>query len=102
MPLLSIGGKAPAFEATDQDGEAVTLRDFRGSNVILYFYPKDDTPGCTKEACSFRDVWARFRRRKIAVLGVSVDDARSHRESKVSADAKHASSRFAPPNSTTT
>ena len=80
MPLLSIGDKAPAFEATDQDGEAVTLRDFRGSNVILYFYPKDDTPGCTKEACSFRDVWARFRRRKIAVLGVSVDDARSHRK----------------------
>ena len=80
MALLSVGDKAPGFRTTDQDGEPVSLSDFKGKKVVLYFYPKDDTPGCTKEACGFRDGWSKFRRRKIAVLGVSVDDAKSHRK----------------------
>ena len=80
MALLSIGDKAPAFRTTDQDGEPVSLSDFKGKKVVLYFYPKDDTPGCTKEACSIRDGWSQFRRKKVAVLGVSVDDAKSHRK----------------------
>lgn len=80
MALLEVGDKAPAFKSTNQDGEAVSLGDFKGKKVVLYFYPKDDTPGCTKEACSFRDGWSKFRKRGIAVLGVSVDDAKSHRK----------------------
>ena len=80
MTLLAVGDKAPDFESTDQDGETVSLKDFRGRKVVLYFYPKDDTPGCTKEACSFRDGFATFRRRKIEVLGVSVDDEKSHKK----------------------
>ncbi len=80
MALLSVGDKAPDFRAKDQDGRTVSLKDFRGQKLVLYFYPKDDTPGCTKEACSFRDIWARFRKQKLAVLGVSVDDAASHKK----------------------
>jgi peroxiredoxin Q/BCP len=80
MKLLGIGDKAPDFQTTDQDGERVSLKDFRGRKVVLYFYPKDDTPGCTKEACSFRDGFAAFRRRKIEVLGVSADDEKSHKK----------------------
>ena len=80
MALLSVGEKAPNFRSVDQDGKPVSMGDFKGQRVVLYFYPKDDTPGCTKEACSFRDDWAKFRKRKIAVLGVSVDDARSHKK----------------------
>jgi thioredoxin-dependent peroxiredoxin len=80
MALLEVGDKAPEFRTVDQDGEAVSLKDFRGRRVVLYFYPKDDTPGCTKEACSFRDGYSKFRRRKIEVLGVSVDDEKSHKK----------------------
>jgi thioredoxin-dependent peroxiredoxin len=80
MALLAVGDKAPAFRTKDQDGNTVSLRDFLGQKVVLYFYPKDDTPGCTKEACSFRDGWALFRKRKIAVLGVSADDEKSHKK----------------------
>ena len=80
MALLSVGDKAPAFATKDQDGKTVKLSDFKGQKVVLYFYPKDDTPGCTKEACSFRDAWAQLKRRKVAVLGVSVDDEKSHRK----------------------
>jgi len=80
MALLSVGDKAPGFRTTDQDGEPVSLSDFKGKKVVLYFYPKDDTPGCTKEACSFRDVWPKLRRKKVEILGVSVDDAKSHRK----------------------
>ena len=80
MALLSIGDKAPGFATVDQVGEKVSLSDFKGRKVVLYFYPKDDTPGCTKEACSFRDAWAQFRKRKVAVLGVSVDDEKSHKK----------------------
>jgi len=80
MALLAVGDKAPAFKTTDQDGEAVSLGDFKGKKLVLYFYPKDDTPGCTKEACSFRDGWSKFRKRGVAVLGVSTDDEKSHRK----------------------
>ena len=80
MALLSVGDKAPAFATKDQDGKTVKLSDFKGQKVVLYFYPKDDTPGCTKEACSFRDAWAQLKRRKVAVLGTSVDDEKSHRK----------------------
>ena len=80
MALLEVGDKAPAFKTKNQDGDAVSLGDFKGRKVALYFYPKDDTPGCTKEACSFRDAWARFRKKGIAVLGVSIDDEKSHRK----------------------
>jgi len=80
MALLEIGDGAPDFRTVDQDGEPVKLSDLRGKKVVLYFYPKDDTPGCTKEACSFRDAWSAFRKRKIEVLGVSAQDEKSHRK----------------------
>ena len=80
MAFLEVGDKAPAFKTTNQNGDAISLADFRGRKVVLYFYPKDDTPGCTKEACSFRDGWSKFRKRGLAVLGVSTDDEKSHRK----------------------
>jgi thioredoxin-dependent peroxiredoxin len=73
------GKAAPAFTLKDADGNAVSLKDFTGSNVVLYFYPKDDTPGCTKEACGFRDLWDAIRKTGTVVLGVSPDDGASHR-----------------------
>ena len=78
--FLEVGDKAPAFKAKDQEGETVSLSDFKGKKLVLYFYPKDDTPGCTKEACSFRDGWSKYRKRGVAVLGVSTDDEKSHRK----------------------
>ena len=77
MALLEIGDRAPAFQTVDQDGEPVKLSDFRGKKVVLYFYPKDDTPGCTKEACGFRDSWSELKKLGAVVLGVSADDAAS-------------------------
>ena len=77
---LKEGDKAPEFALPSQDGNMIRLTDFRGKTVILYFYPKDDTPGCTKEACSFRDNVSRFKELKTEILGVSVDDAKSHKE----------------------
>ena len=77
---LNIGDKAPALSLPDQSGEPVSLKDFMGKQVVLYFYPKDDTPGCTKEACSFRDAFADFKKRGIEVLGVSVDSEASHKK----------------------
>src|SRR5512144_1554134 len=74
------GKKAPAFTLTDQDGKKVSLSDFAGKDVIVYFYPKDDTPGCTKEACGFRDRWKDLQQSGAVVLGVSADDAESHRK----------------------
>jgi len=80
MAEIKVGSKAPSFETVDQEGKHVSLKDFAGKNVILYFYPKDDTPGCTKEACSFRDHFADFKKRGAVVLGVSPDDSASHKE----------------------
>lgn len=80
MGLLEKGTKAPAFRAKDQNGDTVKLSDFKGRRVVLYFYPKDDTPGCTTEACSFRDEMAEFKERDVAVLGVSTDTEASHRK----------------------
>lgn len=73
------GKAAPAFTLEDATGSRVSLEDFKGNNVVLYFYPRDDTPGCTKEACGFRDLWAEIRQQGAVVLGVSADDAASHR-----------------------
>jgi thioredoxin-dependent peroxiredoxin len=72
------GKAAPAFTLKDADGNKVALKDFKGSNVVVYFYPKDDTPGCTKEACGFRDLWPEIQKAGTVVLGVSPDDAQSH------------------------
>src|SRR6185295_2617111 len=72
------GKKAPAFTLADANGKKVSLADFAGKHVILYFYPKDDTPGCTKEACGFRDDWKDLQKSGAVVLGVSADDAASH------------------------
>jgi peroxiredoxin Q/BCP len=74
------GKTAPAFTLPDQNGKAVSLKDFAGKNVILYFYPKDDTPGCTKEACGFRDGWKALQKLGAVVLGVSTDGAESHQK----------------------
>ena len=78
--MLKEGDVAPDFTARDQTGADVKLSDFRGQRVVLYFYPKDDTPGCTKEACSLRDGFAAFERENINILGVSPDDEKSHRK----------------------
>jgi peroxiredoxin Q/BCP len=77
MPLVEPGRKAPAFALPDQDGKTHRLRDYAGRALILYFYPKDDTPGCTREACAFRDAVPDFRKGRAAVLGVSVLDTAS-------------------------
>ncbi len=75
---LKPGDAAPRFTAPDQNGKSVSLADFEGKLVVLYFYPKDDTPGCTKEACAFRDEFAAFREAGVVVLGVSIDSPKSH------------------------
>src|SRR5215210_5103630 len=80
LAMLKEGDKAPAFKALDAEGNQVELSDFRGQKVALYFYPKDDTPGCTKEACSFRDSHAKLKRKGINVLGVSLDTGASHKK----------------------
>ncbi len=72
------GMPAPDFTLTDQNNRPVSLKDLKGQDVIVYFYPKDDTPGCTKEACGFRNLWAEIRKTGAAVIGVSPDDAQSH------------------------
>jgi peroxiredoxin Q/BCP len=77
MPLVEPGRKAPAFALPDQDGKIHRLRDYAGRPLILYFYPKDDTPGCTREACAFRDALPDFKKGRAAVLGVSVLDVAS-------------------------
>jgi peroxiredoxin Q/BCP len=76
--MLEPGDPAPPFTLSDASGKQVSLKDFSGKDVILYFYPKDDTPGCTKEACGFRDAWTDLQDMGVAVLGVSADDAASH------------------------
>ncbi|MBD1838144.1 MULTISPECIES: peroxiredoxin [unclassified Coleofasciculus] len=77
---LAVGTTAPAFTAKDTNGNTVSLSDLAGKTVILYFYPKDDTPGCTKQACSFRDAYADYQGKDIVVLGVSKDDEASHQK----------------------
>ncbi len=72
------GKKAPAFTLTDTDGNKVSLKDFHGSDLVVYFYPRDDTPGCTKEACGFRDLWKPLQKAGVNVVGVSPDGAESH------------------------
>jgi peroxiredoxin Q/BCP len=76
--VVEEGKPAPDFELTSDTGEQVKLSDFRGQPVVLYFYPKDDTPGCTKQACDIRDQYAQFKERGAVVLGVSTDDEASH------------------------
>ena len=80
MSDLKEGQKAPEFTAADQDGNTVTLSQFSGKKVVLYFYPKDDTPGCTAEACDFRDNYQGLMAKGIIVLGVSIDDEKSHQK----------------------
>lgn len=78
MDTLEVGNKAPAFTAKDQKGNQVSLHDFLGKKVILYFYPKDSTPGCTVEACNFRDHYENLVSEGFEVIGVSVDGEKSH------------------------
>jgi peroxiredoxin Q/BCP len=77
---LQVGIDAPAFTAKNTNGDTVSLSDFAGKTVVLYFYPKDDTPGCTKQAQSFRDNYAEYQNKEMVVLGVSMDDEASHKK----------------------
>ncbi len=76
--LIREGQSAPLFTAQTQNGTTVSLKDFKGKSVVLYFYPRDDTPGCTKEACGFRDSWKKIQKNGAVVLGVSPDSIKSH------------------------
>jgi peroxiredoxin Q/BCP len=78
MAELKEGDKAPSFTAKDQNGNPVSLSDYSGKDIILYFYPKDDTPGCTAEACDFRDNYQSLQQKGFTVIGVSTDDEKSH------------------------
>jgi thioredoxin-dependent peroxiredoxin len=77
---LAIGDQAPELAIPDQAGQPVTLKEFNGKQVVLYFYPKDDTPGCTKESCDFRDAMARIKKTGAVILGVSLDSQISHQK----------------------
>lgn len=77
---LKPGDKAPAFTAKDQNGDTVSLKDFKGRKVVLYFYPKDDTPTCTVQACNLRDNFAQLKAKEITVIGISVDDEKKHKK----------------------
>src|SRR4051812_16856218 len=79
--MLEVGDKAPLFDLMGDDGKQIRLKDLKGKNVVLYFYPKDDTPGCTKEACSFRDEYAQIKKQAV-LLGVSLDNTKSHQAFK--------------------
>ncbi len=78
MTRLAEGDRAPTFTLVDQNGQKVALKDFAGQRVVLYFYPADDTPGCTKEACQFNDEFAAFKKLDVTVIGVSPDTAEKH------------------------
>lgn len=80
MAILKEGSKAPAFKALDQNGNAISLADFKGKKLVLYFYPKDDTPTCTIQACNLRDNYALLKKKGYQVVGVSVDDVKSHKK----------------------
>ena len=76
--MLEIGTKAPNFTLSDKDGRAVSLSDFLGKKVVLYFYPKDNTPGCTKQACAFAGLYGEFAKKNVEVIGISKDSVSSH------------------------
>ena len=76
--MLTAGTMAPGFTLNDKDGNKVTLSDFRGKKVVLYFYPRDNTPGCTRQACAFRDAYAEFKQANVVVIGISRDSEKSH------------------------
>jgi peroxiredoxin Q/BCP len=80
MTSLNEGDKAPLFKSTDQDGKPVALADYKGKKVVLYFYPEDDTPTCTQQACNLRDNYSLLRKKGIVVLGVSPDDEKKHKK----------------------
>ena len=80
MASIKEGNKAPGFTLADATGKPVSLDEFAGKDVIVYFYPKDDTPGCTKEACGFRDLWKELQRAGVVVLGISPDAGVSHQK----------------------
>jgi len=77
---LKVGDKAPSFKLKNQDGKVISLADLKGKPIVLYFYPKDDTPGCTKEACNFRDEFPKFGKMKAEIIGVSIDSVESHKK----------------------
>lgn len=76
--MLPVGTKAPDFTLKDKDGNEVSLSDFAGKKVVLYFYPKDSTPGCTKQACSYRDNFGQFREKGVVIIGISKDSIKAH------------------------
>lgn len=78
LKLIEPGATAPAFSIADQTGAVRTLAEFKGRPLVVFFYPKDGTPGCTKEACAFRDAWTSYQERNVAIVGVSLDDVASH------------------------
>lgn len=78
--MLKVGDKAPVFELNDQNGRIHRLSDYKGKTVVLYFYPKDMTPGCTAEACGFRDDFSEFEKKGVSIIGVSNDDEASHKK----------------------
>jgi len=77
---LNVGDKAPSFKLKNQDAKVISLADLKGKPIILYFYPKDDTPGCTKEACNFRDEFPKFGKMKAEIIGISTDSVDSHKK----------------------
>ena len=80
MAVLKEGSKAPAFKSVDQNGKTIALKDFIGHKLILYFYPKDDTPGCTAQACNLRDNYAQLQEAGFQIVGISVDGEKSHKK----------------------
>jgi peroxiredoxin Q/BCP len=80
LAAITEGRKAPSFTLPDAEGRRVSLADFKGKDVVVYFYPRDDTPGCTKEACGFRDYWKELQRAGVVVLGISADSGESHKK----------------------
>ncbi|HBF4873919.1 TPA: thioredoxin-dependent thiol peroxidase [Clostridioides difficile] len=78
--MLSIGTKAPEFTLEDKDGNKVSMSDFKGKKVVVYFYPKDNTPGCTRQACAFRNAYDGFKKEDIQVIGISKDSIKSHQK----------------------